>query len=78
MVKQEPHEYLAANHALWDEWAEIHVRSDWYKVESLRQGECQLFPYEIRELGEVAGRTLLHLQCQIGTDTVAGRGGERG
>jgi len=62
--------YLAANQALWDEWAEIHARSDWYDLEAVRRGKCKLRPYEVEEVGDVAGRTLLHLQCQIGTDTV--------
>jgi len=66
----ETSEYLGANKALWDEWAEIHARAEWYDLEAVRQGKCKLRPYEVEEVGDVAGRTLLHLQCQIGTDTV--------
>ncbi len=58
------------NRALWDEWAEIHARSDWYNLDAVRRGECKLRPYEIDEVGDVGGKTLLHLQCQIGTDTI--------
>ena len=70
MATPESGEYLAANQALWDEWAEIHARSEWYDLEAVRQGNCKLRPYELEEVGDVEGRRLLHLQCQIGTDTI--------
>src|SRR5437016_36011 len=70
MATRETGEYLAANQALWDEWAEIHAHSEWYDLEAVRQGNCKLRPYELEEVGDVEGRRLLHLQCQIGTDTV--------
>ena len=44
MATQETGEYLAANQALWDEWAEIHARPDWYDLEAVRQGKCKLRP----------------------------------
>jgi len=62
--------YLETNRALWDEWAEIHARSDWYNLDAVRRGECKLRPYELMEVGDVGGKTLLHLQCQLGTDTI--------
>ena len=70
MATRETGEYLAANQALWDEWAEIHARSEWYNLEAVRRGSGKLRPYELEEVGDVQGRSLLHLQCQIGTDTV--------
>lgn len=65
------HEFVESNRGLWDEWAAIHAGSAWYDLESVRGGLCKLRPYEIDEVGDVRGRTLLHLQCQIGTDTVS-------
>lgn len=62
--------YLASNRRLWDEWARIHAASEWYAVDAIRRGECKLRDYELDEVGDVTGRTLLHLQCQIGTDTI--------
>lgn len=64
-------DFVESNRALWDEWAEIHAKSDWYDVDAVRRGNSKLRPYEIDEVGDVEGRTLLHLQCQIGTDTIA-------
>jgi SAM-dependent methyltransferase len=62
---------IAANRALWDEWAAIHAESSWYNLDAVRAGADKLRPYEVDEVGSVAGLSLLHLQCQIGTDSVS-------
>jgi SAM-dependent methyltransferase len=62
--------YLASNEALWDEWSAIHERSEWYDLQAIREGACHLGRFELDEVGDVQGKTLLHLMCQIGTDTV--------
>jgi len=58
------------NQALWDEIAPIHARA-YEEVELLRKGEIVLDEIELQEIGPVAGKTLLHLQCHIGTDTLS-------
>lgn len=63
-------DYTSANRDLWDEWAELHAQSSWYDLDAVRQGRCKLRDYEIEEVGDVAGRRLLHLMCQLGTDTI--------
>ncbi|WP_322760611.1 class I SAM-dependent methyltransferase [Frankia sp. Cr2] len=63
--------YLASNRDLWDEWADVHAKGDWYDIDSVRRGADKLRPYEVQEVGDVKGLTMLHLQCQIGTDSVA-------
>jgi SAM-dependent methyltransferase len=62
--------YLKANRALWDEWTAINYRSDFYKVEAFKAGLNKLRRYEIEEVGPVAGKDLLHLQCHFGLDTL--------
>ena len=62
---------IEANRALWDEWAAIHAEGDWYNLDAVRAGADKLRPYEVEEVGDVAGKSLLHLQCQVGTDSVA-------
>jgi SAM-dependent methyltransferase len=63
--------YVAANRALWDEWAEINSRSEFYRVEEFKAGRSKLAAYEIDEVGPVVGKTLLHLQCHFGLDTLS-------
>ncbi len=63
--------YLAANQALWDEWTTIHETSAFYDLESFRKGGVRIRPYELDEIGSVEGRSLLHLQCHFGIDTLS-------
>lgn len=62
---------IDSNRILWDEWAAIHAEGCWYNLDAVRSGAEKLRPYEIEEVGDVAGRSMLHLQCQIGTDSIA-------
>lgn len=64
---------LAANRAMWDERVPIHVGGDFYAVEDFRSGRQRLAvrPFEVDELGDVAGKSLLHLQCHFGLDTLS-------
>jgi SAM-dependent methyltransferase len=64
-------EYLAANKALWDEWTAIHERSGFYDVEGWIAGRDRLRAFMLDEVGEVAGKDLLHLQCHFGLDTLS-------
>jgi SAM-dependent methyltransferase len=59
-----------ANQNLWDEFAPVHARS-YQEIDILREGGIVLDEIELREIGEVSGKSLLHLQCHIGTDTLS-------
>lgn len=60
-----------ANRDLWDTWTPLHVGSDFYDVASFRAGGSTLAPIEIEEIGDVTGKSLLHLQCHFGLDTLS-------
>ena len=62
---------MAANRLNWDERVRIHVASDFYNVAAFRAGATTLLPVEVEEVGEVLGKTLLHLQCHFGLDTLS-------
>jgi SAM-dependent methyltransferase len=64
-------EYIEANREHWNEVAPLHAESDFYRVQSFRDGESKLKPVEVAELGDVRGKTLLHLQCHFGLDTLS-------
>ncbi|MFN7966684.1 MAG: methyltransferase domain-containing protein [Acidobacteriota bacterium] len=64
-------ERLNVNRARWDELVPIHMRSRFYDLESFEAGRCSLRPLELRALGEVRGKSLLHLQCHFGQDTLS-------
>lgn len=62
--------YRAANRAKWDELVQPHLTSGFYSVDALRAGTRTLDPIEEREVGDVAGLSVLHLQCHFGLDTL--------
>src|SRR5262249_26115482 len=63
--------FVASNLARWNELAAIHVASAFYDVEGFRRGQTSLKSIELTELGDVAGKSLLHLQCHFGLDTLS-------
>jgi SAM-dependent methyltransferase len=66
-------EWFDTNRAWWDERAPIHVGSDFYALEEFLAdpGSTRLRPFEVAEVGDVAGRTLVHPQCHFGLDTLS-------
>ena len=64
-------DFLQANRALWDLWTAEHETSPFYDLAGFRAGKDRLHSVELSELGDVAGRSLLHLQCHFGMDTLA-------
>jgi SAM-dependent methyltransferase len=60
-----------ANRRRWNELVAIHERSDFYDVAGFKAGKSSLRPLEQEELGDVAGKSLLHLQCHFGLDTLS-------
>ncbi len=65
-------DHVEANRANWDERAGIHAEdvTGAYAIERFLAGEDVLFPIEAAEIGDIAGRDALHLQCHIGIDTL--------
>ena len=64
-------EYIASNKQLWDNWTLLHEKSDFYDVAGFKAGRDTLNPTEVEEVGNVAGKSLLHLQCHFGMDTLS-------
>jgi SAM-dependent methyltransferase len=59
------------NLAWWQAAAALHAESDFYDLAGFRSGRDPMRPFEVEELGDVAGLDLVHLQCHVGTDTLA-------
>jgi SAM-dependent methyltransferase len=64
-------EHRDANRANWDDRAAIHVRSEFYDLAGWVREERGPRDVEVAALGDVTGLRLVHLQCHIGTDTLA-------
>ena len=68
--------YYDNNLNLWNELTLINKNSRFYDIEGFRKGKSTLKSIELEEIGDVTGKTLLHLQCHFGLDTIswAGKG----
>jgi 2-polyprenyl-3-methyl-5-hydroxy-6-metoxy-1,4-benzoquinol methylase len=66
-------EWRELNQAWWDERVPIHATSDFYDLEGFLADPkaSALRPFEIDEVGDVAGRSLVHLQCHFGLDALS-------
>lgn len=63
-------EYIESNRKLWDAWTSIHEKSEMYNIAGFKAGKSSLKELELREVGDVQGKSLLHLQCHFGKDTL--------
>lgn len=63
--------YIDTNRKHWDEITPIHVASPFYDVEEFKRNPDRLKPVERAELGDVRDKSLLHLQCHFGIDTIS-------
>ena len=64
-------EYLMANQKLWNEWTAEHENSLFYNVKGFKAGKERLKSIELEEVGDVHSKTMLHLQCHFGLDSLA-------
>ncbi|MBD3868589.1 MAG: methyltransferase domain-containing protein [Acidobacteria bacterium] len=62
--------FTDANRTMWDARVPAHKKSEFYDVESFKGGAPALKPLELKELGDVKGKSLLHLQCHFGQDSL--------
>jgi SAM-dependent methyltransferase len=63
--------YLQANKEDWERLTDLHEQAPFYDLEGFKQGKDRLRSIELAELGAVDGKSLLHLQCHFGLDTLA-------
>ncbi|MFF7703732.1 class I SAM-dependent methyltransferase [Streptomyces lydicus] len=66
-----PDDWREANRARWDERVALHTASDFYDQDRFRRVRDVLRAFETAEVGDVTGRSLLHLQCHFGQDTLS-------
>ena len=63
--------YFETNRKTWNEKVKVHTQGDFYGLEAFKKGKSSLNPYEITALGDVKNKSLLHLQCHFGQDTLS-------
>jgi 2-polyprenyl-3-methyl-5-hydroxy-6-metoxy-1,4-benzoquinol methylase len=71
MVMNPESEYKEVNRQSWNDRVDAHLESDFYDLEGFRRGNTSLKEIELDLLGEVSGKSILHLQCHFGQDTLS-------
>ena len=65
-------EYFETNRKAWDLRVDVHKASEMYDLETFKNGRNSLTEIELQTLnGIVNGKSLLHLQCHFGQDTLS-------
>ena len=70
-MKENYKKYFDVNQETWDKKVPIHYKSEFYDVDGFLKGATSLKHYELKELRNIEGKTLLHLQCHFGQDTLS-------
>ena len=63
--------YLEINKHSWNNRTDTHLNSEFYNLEGFMKGETSLNQFELEILGDIKGKSILHLQCHFGQDTIS-------
>ncbi|MEI8116085.1 MAG: class I SAM-dependent methyltransferase [Flavobacteriia bacterium] len=63
--------YIDLNRTNWNNRVAGHLTSDFYEMDAFRAGKSSLKEIELALLGNVDGKSILHLQCHFGQDTLS-------
>lgn len=63
--------YIEINRQSWNNRIDTHLKSEFYDLDSFKNGKTSLNDIELNLLGNLQGKTILHLQCHFGQDTIS-------
>jgi len=63
--------YISINRDSWNKKVDTHITSDFYNVEGFMKGASSLNAIELAFLKDIKGKSVLHLQCHFGQDTLS-------
>lgn len=63
--------YKEINRKSWNTKTDIHIKSEFYDVKGFLNGRSSLNEIELELLGDIKGKSILHLQCHFGQDTIS-------
>lgn len=63
--------YKEINKKLWNNRLSEHLKSDFYKMNNFLSGESSLNEIELELLKDIKNKSILHLQCHFGQDTIS-------
>ena len=66
-----PHPDHEKNRAVWNQVVELHYDHPDYRTKEFLEGASKLKRIELQALGDVTGKSMLHLMCQFGLDSLS-------
>lgn len=63
--------YLQINRDAWNQRTALHLKSEFYDLPGFLAGKSSLNAIEMSLLGDVKGKSVLHLQCHFGQDSLS-------
>ena len=63
--------YVGINKKWWNSITPLHAKSSLYNLAKFKKGQSSLQEIEIKELGDIKGKRLLHLMCHFGMDSLS-------
>ena len=63
-------DYLNINRKAWNTKTKTHLHSEFYDVPSFLKGKSSLKEIELDLLSTIKGKSILHLQCHFGQDSI--------
>ncbi|MGB0882131.1 MAG: class I SAM-dependent methyltransferase [Vicingaceae bacterium] len=63
--------YLSINKETWNKKTAVHVDSEFYDNDNFIKGKSSLNDIELAQLGNIEGKSILHLQCHFGQGTIS-------
>ncbi len=64
-------DYITINRESWNNRLNTHLASEFYGLEAFKNGKSSLNDIELGLLGTLAGKSVLHLQCHFGQDSIS-------
>lgn len=64
-------DYVAINRNSWNNKTDAHIASEFYDMRGFRKGNNSLNSIELELLGNVQDKSVLHLQCHFGQDSIS-------
>ncbi len=63
--------YLNINKESWNNKVDSHYKSDFYDTDNFIKGKSSLNAIELEFLQHIKGKSVLHLQCHFGQDSIS-------
>ncbi len=63
--------YIEINRQSWNNRVDVHLKSEFYDQDNFLKGKNTLNDIELNLLGDIKDKSILHLQCHFGQDSIS-------